>query len=115
MDPAGVRNAGRRARPVRQRESRDGIRWCAWIGVWVAGVALVAWILAAPRSRNVPKQRPFDQASQLVIHRTVVPVSSDRGGQPAVLTVTPDSPEPGLTPVRVKSGVSPMAGGWLTP
>jgi hypothetical protein len=24
-----------------RREPRDGIRWCAWIGVWVAGVALM--------------------------------------------------------------------------
>jgi hypothetical protein len=37
------------------RESHATASGGAWIGVWVAAVALMAWILAAPRSRNVPK------------------------------------------------------------
>jgi hypothetical protein len=30
-----------------RRESRDGIRWCAWIGIWMAGVALMVLALGA--------------------------------------------------------------------
>ena len=30
-----------------RRESRDGIRWCAWLGIWIAGVALMVLALAA--------------------------------------------------------------------
>jgi hypothetical protein len=30
-----------------RRQSRDGIRWCAWLGSWIAGVALMALTLGA--------------------------------------------------------------------
>jgi hypothetical protein len=30
-----------------RRKSRDGIRWCAWIGSWIAGVALMVLALVA--------------------------------------------------------------------
>lgn len=47
MDTADYRSAGRRSDPVRQERARDGIRWCAWIGSWIAGVALMVLALGA--------------------------------------------------------------------